>query len=157
MGRRSCKHCGDDTGTIDFATCGRCCSFKPGCWVQTPDGPSELVSERHSGSLVVEIAGIGTRLLRGSEPTIIEKPASQPAQEPPHEDTREARTPTVISVNTPTLPKSNVPTEAQETAAALTRLEHEAKTRLERIWLAHRLSLAERSFPPGSGRAARHP
>jgi hypothetical protein len=163
MRRRSCKHCGDDTGTIDFDTCGRCCSFKAGQWVQTPDGLGELVSVRHSGGLVVEVAGIGTRLLRGSELTIIDKPAPPPIPQPAQQDSRESGTPTVTSVNTPALtsgtptvisgtpllPKTNVPTEAEETSRALDRLEAETETRLDRIHRAWRLEILLRPFPAG--------
>ncbi len=84
MYRRRCKHCGADTGSIDFSTCGHCAMLATGVWVDTPEGPGEVVSVRHSGGFIVAVHGIGNRQYSGSDLTVQVDPA--PAREPGSDD-----------------------------------------------------------------------
>ncbi len=64
---RRCKHCGQDSQDLDFDTCPTCAMLTTGVWVDTPDGPGEIVAAKHSGGLVVTVRGLGDRLYRGNQ------------------------------------------------------------------------------------------
>jgi len=84
------------------------------------------VHARHSGGFIVELT-YGTRQFSGSQLTVIEAPAANPAP------TRE-----------PDCDDRPGPTPEVETATALVRLEQEEMTRLERVWIAGRLEILAR-------------
>jgi len=74
MTRRSCRHCGADTGGPDFAECGHCALLKPAAWVKTSDGATgQIVTAKHSGGFIVQLA-YGERFLRGDQLAIINPP-----------------------------------------------------------------------------------
>ncbi len=111
---RYCRHCGDDTGGIDFDTCGRCCNLATGVWVQTPDGSGEIVQVRHSGGLVVLLKDGRTRQYGGDQLMLIEPPPApiitqpQPAPIPQPVPEREPLITADRTSDTPPLPREPV-------------------------------------------------
>ncbi len=76
-----CKHCGETLWEPDFSTCSHCACLTAGRWVSSPDGPGEIVQVRHSGGLVVNVDGLGTRQYRGGQLAVIATPPA-PIREP---------------------------------------------------------------------------
>ncbi len=129
--RRTCKHCGADVGSAEFATCGHCAGLQPGRHVQTPYGPGDVLFAKHSGGFVCDVPGVGKRPFEGSRLAILDKPPAPPA----------------IPTREPGCDDQPVPapTPDQDTAAALDCLEHEESIRLERTWRAGRLEILLRA------------